>query len=147
VILPDTNLLLYAYNSDSPFHAQSATWWSKCLSGSEPVMLCPAVIFGFIRLATSNRAFSRPLTIQKASSHVHHWLEQPVAELAEMETGDVEQALALLIEAGTGGNLTTDAQIAALALRLGAIVHTVDMDYARFSRVRWLNPLTGLRSK
>jgi predicted nucleic acid-binding protein len=44
--------------------------------------------------------------------------------------------------AGTGGNLTTDAQVASLALRLGAIVHTADSDYARFPNVRWFNPLT-----
>jgi toxin-antitoxin system PIN domain toxin len=143
VILPDANLLLYAYNTSSPFHTKSAAWWSKCLSGSEPVVLCPVVLFGFVRIATSARAFPRPLTIQEASTHVHDWLEQPVAQLLEMEFQDVEQALALLAEAGTGGNLTTDAQIAAMSLRLGAIVHTVDTDYVRFPRVRWFNPLTG----
>jgi predicted nucleic acid-binding protein len=30
VILPDVNLLLYAYDAHSPFHATSKTWWSKC---------------------------------------------------------------------------------------------------------------------
>jgi len=143
VILPDANLLLYAYNASSPFHAKSATWWSKCLSGSEPVALCPVVLFGFVRIATSVRAFPHPLTIQEASTHVQEWLEQPVAQLMEMELQDIQQALTLLAEAGTGGNLTTDAQIAAVSLRLGAVVHTVDTDYARFPQVRWFNPLTG----
>jgi hypothetical protein len=147
VILPDANLLLYAYNTSSPFHTKSAAWWSKCLSGSEPVVLCPVVLFGFVRIATSARAFPRPLTIQEASTHVHDWLEQPVAQLLEMEFQDIEQALTLLAEAGTGGNLTTDAQIAAVSLRLGAIVHTVDTDYVRFPRVRWFNPLTGKSRK
>ncbi len=41
VILPDANLLLYAYDAGSPFHDKSAVWWSKCLSGSEPVGFCP----------------------------------------------------------------------------------------------------------
>jgi hypothetical protein len=147
VILPDANLLLYAYNASSPFHAKSATWWSKCLSGSEPVALCPVVLFGFVRIATSVRAFPQPLTIQEASKHVQEWLEQPVAQLMEMELQDIQQALTLLAEAGTGGNLTTDAQIAAVSLRLGAVVHTVDTDYARFPQVRWFNPLTGKHRK
>jgi toxin-antitoxin system PIN domain toxin len=147
VILPDTNLLLYAYNSKSPFHGGSAAWWSKSLSGPNPVILCPIVIFGFVRIATSARAFPHPLTIQKASSHVLRWLDQPVVQLVEMDSRDIEQALSLLIEAGTGGNLTTDAQIAAMSLRLGAVVHTVDADYARFPRVRWFNPLTGKHQK
>lgn len=142
MILPDANLLLYAYNANSPFHAKSAAWWSKCLSGSEPVVLCPVVLFGFVRIATSTRAFPHPLKIEEAASHVQEWLEQPVAQLTEMEPQDIQQALTLLLEAGTGGNLTTDAQIAAVSLRLGAVIHTVDTDYARFPQVRWLNPLS-----
>jgi len=147
VILPDANLLLYAYNASSPYHAKSAAWWSKCLSGSEPVLLCPVVLFGFVRIATSIRAFPQPLTIQEAAAHVQEWLEQPVAQLIEMELQDINQALTLLAEAGTAGNLTTDAQIAAVCLRLGAVLHTVDTDFARFPRVRWFNPLTAKRPK
>ncbi len=141
MILPDANLLLYAYDEDSPFHARSKAWWSKCLSGSEPVGLCPTVIFAFVRIGTSSRAFVRPLTIQEATTHVKDWLEQPVTQLVEMELPDILQVLALLVDAKAGGNLTTDAQLAAMALRLGAVVHTVDTDFARFPRVRWLNPL------
>jgi toxin-antitoxin system PIN domain toxin len=141
VILPDANLLLYAYDEDSPFHARSKAWWSKCLSGSELVGLCPTVIFAFVRIGTSSRAFVRPLTIQEATTHVKDWLEQPVTQLVEMELPDILQVLALLVDAKAGGNLTTDAQLAAMALRLGAVVHTVDTDFARFPRVRWLNPL------
>ena len=147
MILPDANLLLYAYDSSSPFHTKSAAWWSECLSGSEPVLLCPAVLFAFVRIGTSARAFPHPLTIREASTHVRDWLEQPPVQLVETQLQDVRQALELLVEAGAGGNLTTDAQIAAVALRLGAVIHTVDADYARFARVRWLNPLTGKQRK
>ena len=54
---------------------------------------------------------------------------------------DVESALSLLRAAGTAGNITTDAQIAAVALRLDATVHTTDLDFARFRGVRFSNPL------
>jgi len=147
VILPDANLLLYAYDSSSPFHAKSAAWWSKCLSGSEPIGLCPSVLFAFVRIGTSGQAFTHPLSIREASAHVQGWLEQPVAQLLQIEPQDVRQTLDLLIEAGTGGNLTADAQIAAVALRLGAEVHTADTDYARFPGVRWFNPLVGRSRK
>jgi predicted nucleic acid-binding protein len=42
---------------------------------------------------------------------------------------------------GSGANLTTDAQIAAIATRHRATVHTADTDFARFPGVRWSNPL------
>jgi predicted nucleic acid-binding protein len=54
---------------------------------------------------------------------------------------DVACALGLLEAAGTAGNLTSDAQIAAVALRLDAEVHTADLDFGRFPKVRFLNPL------
>ena len=58
-----------------------------------------------------------------------------------MRREDIDQALDLLQRAGTGGNLTTDAQIAAVALRHRAVVHTADTDFARFPEVSWENPL------
>ena len=47
----------------------------------------------------------------------------------------------LLEEAGTAGNLTTDAHLAAIAIEYGAELVSTDTDFAGFSRLRWLNPL------
>jgi toxin-antitoxin system PIN domain toxin len=143
VIVPDANLILYAYDATSPFHATSARWWTACLSGSEPVGLCPTVIFSFIRIGTSRRAFAEPFTVDEVCGHVETWLQQPVVQVVEFDAADVETTLALLRAAGSGGNLTTDAQVAAIALRHGAVVHTADSDFARFPKVRWHNPLRG----
>jgi hypothetical protein len=147
MILPDANLLLYAYNSDLSHHARSAAWWTKALNGSEPVCLCPLVLFAFVRVATSTRVFRHPMTIGEAAARVEEWLQRPNIQVATVEETDILVSLRLLKEAGTGGNLTTDAQIAALAQRLGATIHTADGDYARFPGVRWLNPLAGRRHK
>ena len=111
--------------------------------GSSPL----SVLFAFVRIGTNARAFASPLTITEAAAHVQEWLEEPIVELLPTEPQDIRVALALLQQAGTGGNLTTDAQIAAAALRLGAVVHTGDTDYARFPKVRWWNPITGKRQK
>ena len=147
MILPDANLLLYAHNLASPFHAKSAAWWSRCLSEQEPVMLCGPVLFGFLRIATSRHAYARPLSLDQASALILRWLEQPVVQFVESNRTDLDRALVLLSEAGTGGNLTTDAQIAALALRLGAVVHTADSDMVRFQGIRCFNPLVGKSRK
>src|SRR5688500_20413162 len=71
------------------------------------------------------------------------WLAQPVAYVFDTDAEDVREALALLRTAGAPGDLTTDAQLAALALQHRAVVPTADIDFARFPRVRWHNPLTG----
>jgi predicted nucleic acid-binding protein len=47
----------------------------------------------------------------------------------------------LLAAVGTGGNLTTDALIAAHAFEHGARVYSNDRDFARFPQISWKNPL------
>jgi predicted nucleic acid-binding protein len=37
VIIPDLNILLYAYNTDAPHHAQARRWWEDTLSGTETI--------------------------------------------------------------------------------------------------------------
>jgi uncharacterized protein len=143
VILPDANLLLYAYDASSPFHRKATEWLTESLRGPESVGFCAPVLFAFVRISTSIRAFSNPLAVEEAATHVADWLDQPNAQFVEMQSIDIKHALALLGSAGTGGNLTTDAQVAAIALRLRAIVHTTDTDYARFRDLRWHNPLTA----
>jgi predicted nucleic acid-binding protein len=47
----------------------------------------------------------------------------------------------LLSPIGTGGNLTSDAHLAALALEHGAELYSYDHDFLRFPGVKWRNPL------
>lgn len=146
MIIPDINLLLYAYDADSPVHAKAAAWWQACLSGTEPVGLLPVVIFGFVRIGTNPRAYQHPMTPAEAAGHVRSWLEQPPVELLEPGSGHVADVLGLLEGLGTAGNLVTDAQIAAAALHYHAVLHTTDTDFMRFTNVRWLNPISGVDS-
>ncbi|MFM7751940.1 MAG: type II toxin-antitoxin system VapC family toxin [Opitutaceae bacterium] len=141
MILPDANLLLYAYDRESPFHPEAARWWAGLLSGAEPVGLCPVVVFAFLRLATNARVFERPLTARDAGAFIKSWLARPNVRLLVAGPEHVETVCRLLAKAGTGGNLVTDAQIAALAEEYGATIHSADTDFARFAGVSWENPL------
>jgi uncharacterized protein len=141
MILPDANLLLYAYDQSSPFHPKAAAWCERIMSHSSPTILLPVVVFGFVRISTHSRIFTNPLSVSEASAHVRSWLDRKQVRLHDMLLEDVDAALALLEAAGTAGNLTTDAQIAAVALRLDAEVHTADLDFGRFAGVRFRNPL------
>jgi uncharacterized protein len=141
MILPDANLLLYAYDQSSPFHSKAAAWCERIMSETSPVVLLPTVIFGFVRISTHPRIFTDPLSVAEASTHVRSWLSRKQVRLHDMLPDDVKTALSLLESAGTAGNLTTDSQIAAVALRLDAEVHTADLDFGRFAGVRFSNPI------
>ena len=142
MIIPDVNLLIYAYDQGSPFHARAAKWWGACLSGSSPTVGLPWVVaLGFIRLWTNPRIFLNPMTVDQAAAHVESWLARRVVRILNPGPRHAELVFSFLRDAGTGGNLTTDAHLAALAVEFRGVVHTTDTDFLRFSGVNWLNPL------
>jgi toxin-antitoxin system PIN domain toxin len=143
VIVCDINLLLYAYDSQSPFHSKAAAWWQGCLSGSEPIGLLHVVLFGFMRIGTNSRAFQNPLTCREAVAHVRSWLSRSMVQVLEPGPNHTQEVLKLLENIGAAGNLVTDAQIAAFTIQCNAILHTADSHFVRFPGLRWFNPLTG----
>ena len=147
MIVPDVNLLLYAYDDESPFHEKAARWWKDTLSGEEPVGLPQVVIFGFVRVGTNARAFRRPMTPADAAGLVRSWTARPVVQLLDVNASHVEHVLKSVEGVGAAGNLVTDAQIAAIAIQHGAVVHTTDTDFMRFTGLRWLNPIGGVGSR
>ena len=146
MIIPDINLLLYAYDARSPFHDKAVAWWQECLSGNEQVGLPPVILFGFVRISTNGRVFINPMTPAEASEHVRSWLMQPGVQILEPRIDHIEQVLRSLEKLGTASNLVTDAQIAALTIEHDATLHTNDADFIRFPGLRWVNPLTSAGS-
>lgn len=47
----------------------------------------------------------------------------------------------MIVDGQAAGRHVTDAQLAALAIEHGAVLHTTDRDFARFPNLRWRNPL------
>lgn len=117
------------------------------MSGPAPVALLPAVLFGFVRITNHPRVFHHPMTVPGASRHVRSWLARRHVRVHEMLADDVLCALGLLEQAGMAGHLTTDARIAAVALRLDAEFHAVDLDFGRFPNLRCVNPLAVAPSR
>lgn len=141
MILVDVNILLQAINSDAPRHAEARTWWDAQLSDGKPVCLAWATVLGFVRIATNPRIFPRPLTVEETSEYVDLWLSRPCVRLIEPVEGHWERVRDLLAQAGTAGNLTTDAHLAALAVEHGCEVCSTDADFSRFPGLRYRNPL------
>ena len=141
MIVPDINLLVYAYDSSSPHHEAAAGWWKGCMTGSEEIGMATVVIFGWVRLCTHPRVFQDPMTVGEAARRVESWLARPQVRILDPSPHHVRDALGLLESAGTAGNLTTDAQIAALVRQEKAVVHSNDTDFHRFPGIRCHNPL------
>lgn len=141
MIVPDVNLLLYAVVSAFPQHKSAHAWWEETVNSPAEIGLTPPAIFGFVRIATSQRVLSPPLTADAATGYVSAWLGQPNISHLLPGPRHLDLAFGLLREVGTGGNLTTDVQLAAFALEYDAEMYSNDSDFARFPGLRWHNPI------
>ena len=141
MIIPDVNLLIYAYNDQAPQHLAAKDWWENLLNGQRPVGLPWITISGFIRLITHPRILVTPLDVPSTVRHVRTWLAQPPVRVVHPGSRFERLFMDYLAQLGTAANLTTDAQLAALAVEHQAELHSTDHDFARFDGLRWLNPL------
>lgn len=146
MIVPDSSLILYAYNTTSPEHDAAKKWWETLLSGVEPVGMVHPVIFSFLRVSTNSRIFDEPLTVVEAEKQIRVWFERKNVRLLVEGHNHVSDVIDLLIRAGSsGGNLVVDAQIAAIAMSHKAMVHTADRDFMRFRGLKCYFPLDEAR--
>lgn len=141
MLVPDANLLIYAYDTESPFHEASRRWWEDALSGAEPIGIPWIVILGFVRLITHPTLLENPLTVGEAQAAVADWLDCEHVRLLVPHETTLQRFFSLLETAGLGGNLVSDALIAAHAEDFGATVYSNDRDFERFGTLRRQNPL------
>ena len=141
MILPDINLLVYAYNSSAAHHEPARNWWEACLSETRGVGLPWIVILGFLRIMTSREVLLDPLEPAEALAHARSWLARPQAHILLPGARHLDLLDGLMQAGSAAGRLTTDAHLAALAIEHQAELHSNDADFSRFPGLRWRNPL------
>ena len=147
MILLDANLLIYAVNRDAPLHAKAKAWIESALSGGETVAFTWIALLAFLRLTTRPGLFHKALPLETVFDLIDSWLAQPAATLIHPGPRHHHVLRTLLVPLGTGGNLTSDAHLAALAIEHRAELCSSDGDFARFAGLRWRNPLAGKNPK
>jgi toxin-antitoxin system PIN domain toxin len=141
VIVIDANLLIYAYDSAAADHKKSLVWLEGVLSGGEAVGLPWQSVTAFLRVITNRRLAGARVAAERAVHIVEDWLQQPNVQI--LAPGDRHWPVLrrMILEGRASGPLVSDAQIAALTIEYGGVLHTADRDFARFPGLRWTNPL------
>ena len=142
-MLVDANLLLYAVDSGSPWHARSSAWLADALNGDRRVGIPWESLTAFVRIATHPRASDRPLSADQAWSFVDDWLGAPSVWVPTPTERHVEVLGSLVRKYQVTGNLVPDAHLAALAIEHGLEICSADTDFARFDEIRWKNPVAA----
>jgi toxin-antitoxin system PIN domain toxin len=141
MILPDANLLIYAVDKGSPLHRKAKSWLEDAMSGPETIGLPWNVLLAFLRLTTRRGPLRNPLSPAQAFDVVDNWLGEPSVTVVHPGPRHARLLRDLVEPLGIGGNLTSDAHLAAIAIEQGAELCSSDTDFARFHGLRWRNRL------
>ena len=140
-MLVDANVLLYAVDSDSPFHDRARDWLEQALNGSRRIALPWQSLTAFLRIVTHPRALREPMSPGEAFTFVEEWLDAPVVWTPLPGRGHREILGRLLRDLDLRANLVPDAVLAALCVEHGLVVVSADSDFARFTELSWINPV------
>lgn len=140
MILPDVNVLIYAFRSDAQRHLEHKSWLESVVNGSSLYGISPQVLSGVVRVCTHPRIFARPSSQVDTFAFCRALLEQPNATsiLPGERHWTIFERLCGTVNAA--GNLVQDAWFAALAIESGCEWVTADRDYARFPGLNWRPP-------
>lgn len=143
VILPDVNVLIYAFRIDVPEHAACGPWLEQIASGNNRFGISPLVLSAVVRVTTDSRIFRTPSSSEDVFRFCDYLLDLPHCEI--VEPGERHWAIfeRLCIETNTRGRRVTDAWFAALAIEWECEWITCDKDFARFLGLKWKNPMTA----
>jgi toxin-antitoxin system PIN domain toxin len=140
MILPDVNVLIYAFRQDVAQHAICRPWINAIVESEAPFGLSPLTLSAVVRITTNPRAFRTPSTIREAFGFCDDLLGQPHSQIVEPAERHWDIFQQLCMETDTGGSRVTDAWFAALAIESGCEWITLDRDYARFPGLKWQVP-------
>lgn len=140
MILPDVNVLLYAFRDDSADHARYRQWLDDLVNGEEAYAMSPQVLCSVARIATHPRVYVSPSRLDDALAFARVLLEQPHCTVVAPGARHFSIFEDLCRKAAAGGNLIQDAWFAALAVESGCEWVTTDADFARFPGLRWRRP-------
>ncbi len=140
MLLPDVNVLVYAFRADSAHHEPCRDLLMRCMNGDEAYGMASLVLSGFVRIVTHPRVFAVPDPIDAALTFATALRSPDHCVPVEPGARHWEIFDRLCREANARGNLVPDAYLAALAIESGCEWITTDRDYARFGDLRWRHP-------
>ena len=140
MILPDVNVLLYAFRRDSARHTEYRRWLEALLNAPAAFGIAPQVLASVIRISTHRRIYVQPSTLEEAIEFCRTLLAPDTCTVVHPGDRHWEIFLDLCANSGIAGNLVQDAWYAALAIESGCEWVTTDRDYSRFSELRWRTP-------
>jgi uncharacterized protein len=140
LILPDVNVLIYAFRVDSADHSKYRSWLSDLVNGVAAYGVAPQVLASVTRICTHPRIYKQPSSTDEVLAFCNVLLEAPNATVISPQDRHWSIFQSLCASSKATGNLVPDAWLAALAIEAGCEWITTDGDFARFEGLSWRHP-------
>jgi len=140
VILPDVNVLIYAFRRDVPQHSISNAWLNQVVTAGVPFGISPLALAAVARVTTDQRVYRAPSALSEVFQFCDYLRGQPHCHIVEPGERHWSIFERLSLETDTRGRRVTDTWFAALAIEWGCEWITFDRDYARFPGLKWQLP-------
>jgi len=140
MILPDVNVLIYAFRSDVPQHSICRPWLADAVSADARFGISPMALSAVVRVTTDARIYKMPSTTEEAFRFCDNLLGQPNCQIVEPGERHWDIFKRLCVTADIRASRVTDAWFAALTIEAGCEWITFDRDYARFPGLKWQVP-------
>lgn len=131
MILPDVNVLIYAFRTDAPQHRICNPWLTGVVASESRFALSRLALSAVVRI-TTGRGYGTPSTVAEAFAFCDYLMSQPNCEMVEPGERHWDIFKKLCRDTSTRGPRVTDAWFAALAIEWGCEWVTMDRDFARF---------------
>lgn len=141
IVLPDVNVLVYAFRRESLLHERYAGWLAELLGGADEVGVTDVTLTGFLRIVTNPRIYADPTPTGDALAFVDAVFRARRRRWVSV-TDAVWTTFSALVDADlqVRGNLVPDAWLTALALAHGCRIATADRGFGRFRGLDWFDP-------
>lgn len=140
MILPDVNVLIYAFRKDVPQHSVCRPWLDRVVLADSLFAISPLALSALVRIATDTRIYKAPSSLEEAFGFCEDVLGQPHCRIVGPGERHWDIFQRLCTDTDMRGRRVTDAWFAALAVEWGCEWITFDRDYARFPGLKWGPP-------
>ena len=144
MVAVDTNLLVYAHRTDSPFHNEARALVESLARNTATWAIPWPCAHEFIAVVTNARIFKTPTPLETALKQLRTLADLPQIVLLAEGDGYLPLLEQLATAARTRGGAIHDARIAAICLYHGvAELLSANRDFSLFPSLPVRNPLAG----
>ena len=130
--LPDNNILINAFRTDTQHHPVAKNWLEQTLSEGQAIRLFPTVEAGFVRIVTHPKIFNPLSPMAEAVGFLAALSGVPTVEVCHWTPETRDLWLKLCVDMKLVGNDCNDAMLASLAIERGLRLVTFDKGFLRF---------------